>query len=135
MTTFSPAIDTNSFQTNDLLEKDVRRSVGGAGGKAVEGLDEIGEAAAEATARDLIGGDAAGFDEVRVHQVVALIVKDRGDAHALALEDGGGGEDERGLPCPEESANHRDHGLHRGFRGLHLATHRKNAPTKGGMAA
>src|ERR1035437_2296223 len=27
MTTFSPAIDTNSFQTNDLLEKDVRRSV------------------------------------------------------------------------------------------------------------
>src|ERR1035437_7312393 len=36
MTTFSPAIDTNSFQTNDLLEKDARRSVRASLGCKVE---------------------------------------------------------------------------------------------------
>ena len=72
-------------------------------GEAIESVDEIGEAAAEAAAGDLVGGDAVGLHEVRVHQVVALIVEDDGDAHALALEDAGGGEDEAWSSLPRES--------------------------------
>ena len=52
---------------------------GGAGGEAVEGIDEIGEAAAEAAAGDLVGGDAVGLHEVGIDEVVALVVEDDGD--------------------------------------------------------
>ena len=56
-------------------------------------------------------GDAVGLHEVSVHEVVALIVEDDGDAYALALQEGGGGEDEGGLPRPEKASDHRDDGL------------------------
>ena len=70
---------------------------GGAGGEAVEGVDEIGEAAAEAASGDLVGGDEAGLYEVGVDEVVALIVEDDGYGDSAALEEFGGGEDEGGL--------------------------------------
>ena len=53
-----------------------------------------------------------GLHEVRVHQVVALIVEHDGDAQALALENAGCGKDEAGLPCAEKAADHRDDRLH-----------------------
>ena len=61
-------------------------------------------------------GDAVGLHEVSVDEVVALIVEDDGDAHSLALEDSGGGEDEGGLPGPEKASDHGDDGLHGGIR-------------------
>ena len=66
-------------------------------GEAVEGIDEIGEAAAEAAAGDLVGGDAVGLHEVGVDEVVALVVENDGDGGSAALEEFGGGEDEGGL--------------------------------------
>ena len=48
----------------------------------------------------------------RVHQVVALIVQHDGDAHAARCRSRRGGENQRGLPCPEKAADHRDDGLH-----------------------
>ena len=77
--------------------------IGGAGGHAIESVDEVGEAAAEAAASDLVGSDAVGLDEVGVHQVVALIVEDGSDTHSLALKDAGGGEDEAWSSLPRES--------------------------------
>jgi hypothetical protein len=47
---------------------------GSADGDAIESIDEIGEAAAEAASGDLVRRDTVGLHEVRVHQVVALIV-------------------------------------------------------------
>ena len=76
-----------------------------AAGNAVEGLDEIRESAAEATAGNLIGGDAVGLDEVRVHQVVALIVEDHGHVGSPPLDEFGGGEDQRGLARSEEATD------------------------------
>ncbi len=70
---------------------------GGVGGEAIEGIDEIGEAAAEAATGDLVGGDMAGLHEMGVDEVVALIVEDDGYADSTALEEFGGGEDEGGF--------------------------------------
>ena len=60
-------------------------------GKAIERVDQIGKAATEAAAGDLVGRDALGLHEVSVYEVVALIVQDNGDAYALAPQEGGGG--------------------------------------------
>ena len=64
---------------------------GGRVRQAVESVDEIGKAATEAAAGDLVGRDALGLHEVSVHQVVALIVQDDGDSYPLALQEGSGG--------------------------------------------
>jgi hypothetical protein len=70
---------------------------GGGDGEAVEGIDEIGEAAAEAAAGHLVGGDGTRLYEVGIDEIVALIVEDDGYGGSAALEEIGGGEDEGGL--------------------------------------
>ena len=64
---------------------------GGADGEAVEGIDEIWEAAAEAASGDLVGGEVVGLHEVGVNEIVALIVEDDGYGGSAALEEFGGG--------------------------------------------
>src|SRR6185369_1727185 len=85
---------------------------GGADRDTIESVHQIGEAAAEAPAGDLVGGDTTGLHQVRVYQVVALIVEHDGDVQALALENAGCGKDEAGLPSAEKAADHSDDGLH-----------------------
>jgi hypothetical protein len=68
-------------------------------------LQQIGEAAAKATAGNLARVDAAGLGKASVHQTAVLIVRDHGRAQAAPAKNLRGPQDESGLPRAKEAAD------------------------------
>jgi hypothetical protein len=92
---------------SDGLDEDHVRRIGA---EPFRGVHELGEAAAEASAGYLIGADAVGLGEVRVHQVGALVVQDGRRPQVSGVEQTRRRENQGRLAGAQESAQRNDAG-------------------------